>query len=49
MNGIALLFPETMVSIIAAAIAIVNAILIWKVLYPNYQKAFHYVNQSKSI
>ena len=49
MNGIALLFPETMVSIIAAAIAIVNAIIIWKVLYPNYQKAFHYVNQSKSI
>ena len=44
MNGIALLLPEPMVSIIAAAIAIVNAILIWKVLYPNYQKAFHHVN-----
>lgn len=41
MNGIALLLPEPMVSIIAAAIAIVNAILIWKVLYPNYRKAFH--------
>ena len=44
MNGIALLLPEPMVSIITAAIAIVNAILIWKVLYPNYQKAFHNVN-----
>lgn len=44
MNGIALLLPEPMVSIIAAAIAIVNAILIWKVLYPNYQKAFHNVD-----
>ena len=44
MNGIALLLPEPMVSTIAAAIAIVNAILIWKVLYPNYQKAFHHVN-----
>ena len=43
MNGIALLLPEPMVSIIAAAIAIVNAILIWKVLYPNYRKAFHNV------
>ena len=41
MNGIALLLPEPMVSTIAAAIAIVNAILIWKVLYPNYRKAFH--------
>lgn len=44
MNGIALLLPEPMVSIIAAAIAIVNAILIWKVLYPNYRKAFHNVD-----
>ena len=44
MNGIALLLPEPMVSIIAAAIAIVNAILIWKVLYPNYHKAFHYAD-----
>lgn len=44
MNGIALLLPEPIVSIIAAAIAIVNAILIWKVLYPNYQKAFHNVD-----
>lgn len=44
MNGIALLLPEPMVSTIAAAIAIVNAILIWKVLYPNYHKAFHYAD-----
>lgn len=44
MNGIALLLPEPMVSTIAAAIAIVNAILIWKVLYPNYHKAFHNVD-----
>ena len=44
MNGIALLLPEPMVSTIAAAIAIVNAILIWKVLYPNYRKAFHNVD-----
>ncbi len=44
MNGIALLLPEPMVSIIAAAIVIVNAILIWKVLYPNYRKAFHYAD-----
>ena len=44
MNGIVLLLPEPMVSTIAAAIAIVNAILIWKVLYPNYHKAFHYVD-----
>ena len=44
MNGIALLLPEPTVSIIAAAIAIVNAILIWKVLYPNYRKAFHNVD-----
>lgn len=44
MNGIALLLPEPMVSIIAAAIAIVNAILIWKVLYPNYHKAFHNID-----
>lgn len=44
MNGIALLLPEPMVSTIAAAIAIVNAILIWKVLYPNYRKAFHYLD-----
>ena len=44
MNGITLLLPEPMVSTIAAAIAIVNAILIWKVLYPNYRKAFHNVD-----
>ena len=44
MNGIVLLLPEPMVSTIAAAIAIVNAILIWKVLYPNYHKAFHYAD-----
>lgn len=44
MNGITLLLPEPMVSTIAAAIAIVNAILIWKVLYPNYRKAFHYAD-----
>lgn len=41
MNGIALLIPESMVSITATIIGLVNAILIWKVLYPNYKKAFH--------
>ena len=44
MNGIVLLLSESMVSIVAAVIVIVNSILVWKVLYPNYKKAFHNVD-----
>jgi uncharacterized membrane protein len=44
MNGIVLLLSESMVSIVAAVIAIVNSILVWKILYPNYKKAFHNVD-----
>ena len=44
MNGIVLLLSESMVSIVAAVIAIVNSILVWKVLYSNYKKAFHNVD-----
>jgi len=40
MNGIALLFPEWIVSIIAIIVGCVNALLIWKVLYPTYTKSF---------
>jgi hypothetical protein len=44
MNGIVLLLSESMVSIVATVIAIVNSILVWKILYPNYKKAFHNVD-----
>ena len=40
MNGIALLAPEWVVSIVAVAVGALNAILIWKVLYPAYTKSF---------
>ena len=39
MNGIALA-PEGVVSAIAAAVGVVNALLIWKVLYPAYKESF---------
>ena len=40
MNGIALLMPEWVASMIAVAVGIVNLLLIWKVLYPAYTKSF---------
>ena len=40
MNGIALLAPEWVVSVVAVAVGALNAILIWKVLYPTYTKSF---------
>ena len=40
MNGIALLAPEWVVSVVAVAVGALNAILIWKVLYPAYTKSF---------
>ena len=40
MNGIALLLPEGVVSLIAAVVGIINAMLIWKLLYPAYTKSF---------
>ena len=40
MNGIALLAPEGVVSAIAATVGVVNALLIWKMLYPAYKESF---------
>lgn len=39
MNGIALLAPEWAVSAVAVSVGIINALLIWKILYPAYTKA----------
>lgn len=40
MNGIALIVPEVVVSVVAAIIGVVNIIVIWKVLYPAYTRSF---------
>ncbi len=40
MNGIALIVPTTVASIVAAVAGVVNIILIWKVLYPTYLQSF---------
>lgn len=40
MNGIALIVPEVMASVVAAIIGVVNIIVIWKVLYPAYTRSF---------
>lgn len=40
MNGISLLLPAAAVSAIAIALGILNALLIWRVLYPAYTQSF---------
>lgn len=40
MNGISLLLPATAVSATAIALGILNALLIWRVLYPAYTQSF---------
>ncbi len=40
MNGIALLLPTTIVSIIAVLIGVINILLVWKLLYPTFLKSF---------
>ena len=40
MNGIALIIPEVVASIVAVAIGVINIILIWRVLYPTYTRSF---------
>lgn len=40
MNGIKLLFPETAVRLVFAAIGILHGTVIWKYLLPEYTKAF---------
>lgn len=40
MNGIALIVPEVVASVVAAIIGVVNIIIIWKVLYPAYTRSF---------
>ena len=40
MNGIKLLFPEMVVRSIFAVIGLIHGVVIWKVLFPEYRKAF---------
>ena len=40
MNGIALIVPEVVASVVAAIIGVVNIIVIWKILYPAYTRSF---------
>lgn len=40
MNGIALLVPAGVVSLIAGVVGVVNLLLVWKVLYPAYTASF---------
>ena len=40
MNGIALLVPAGVVSLIAGVVGVVNLLLVWKVLYPAYTVSF---------
>lgn len=40
MNGIALLVPAGVVSLIAGVVGVVNLLLVWKVLYPDYTVSF---------
>lgn len=40
MNGIALIVPEVVASVVAIAIGVLNIILIWRVLYPAYARSF---------
>ena len=40
MNGISLLLPETAARMVFAGIGILNGLLIWKYLLPEYRKAF---------
>ena len=40
MNGIELLVPQNVVVAIAAAVSVINLLLIWKIVYPVYAKSF---------
>lgn len=40
MNGIALLFPQTAARIVFAIIGIVNFIVVWRYLLPEYKRSF---------
>lgn len=40
MNGIALIIPQTVASVVAVVAGVVNILLIWKVLYPTYLRSF---------
>ena len=40
MNGIALLLPAGVVSLIAGIAGVVNLLLVWKVLHPAYTASF---------
>ena len=40
MNGIALLIPEAVARVIAGVLLVLNAIVFWKVVLPQYQKTF---------
>lgn len=40
MNGITLIVPEVVASVVAIAIGVLNIILIWRVLYPAYARSF---------
>ena len=40
MNGIELLVPQNVVVAIAAAVSVINTLLIWKIVYPAYAKSF---------
>ena len=40
MNGIALLVPAGVVSLIAGVVGVVNLLLVWKMLYPDYTVSF---------
>ena len=40
MNGIELLVPQNVVVAIAAAVSVINILLIWKIVYPAYAKSF---------
>lgn len=40
MNGIALIIPEVVASVVAIVVGVVNIILIWRVLYPIYTRSF---------
>lgn len=40
MNGISLIVPEVVATVVAAVVGVVNIILIWRVLYPAYTRSF---------
>lgn len=49
MNGILLLIPETIASLLFVVIAIVNFVIIIKVIIPEYKKAFQKYNQDNEL